>query len=72
MAMLRFVKRDVHPSGRTCVLSQGNVEAAQKSISTIDVASDKLHQHGVVYGCSRLYTCMYHYNYVRMIRYLIM
>ena len=47
MAMLRYVKRDVHPSGRTCVLSQGNIEAAQKSISkAIDVASDKSHQCG--------------------------
>ena len=51
MSMLRFVKRDVHPSGQTCVLSQarsqGDIEAAQKSISkAIDVASDKSHQHG--------------------------
>ena len=47
MSMLRFVKRDVCPSGRTCVFSQGDIEAAQKSISkTIDVASDKSHQRG--------------------------
>ena len=33
--------------GRTCVLSQGDIEAAQKSISkAIDVASDKSHQRG--------------------------
>ena len=39
--MLQFVKRDVHLSGQTCVLSQG----AQKSISkAVDVASDKSHQ----------------------------
>ena len=45
MAMLQFVKRDVHLSGQTCVLSQGDIEAAQKSISkAIDVASDKSHQ----------------------------
>ena len=45
MPMLRFVKRDVHPSGRTCVLSQGDIEAAQKSISkAINVASDKSQQ----------------------------
>ena len=71
-AMLRFVKRDVDRSGRTGVLSQGDIEDAQKLISkAIDVVSDKSHQCGVVYSCSRLYTCMYHYNYVRMIRYLI-
>ena len=47
MAMLLFVKRDIHPSVRTCVLSQGDIEAAQKSISkAIDVASDKSHQRG--------------------------
>ena len=48
MPMLRFViKRDVRPSGRTCVLSQGDIEAAQKSISkAIDVVSDKSHQRG--------------------------
>ena len=47
MSMLQFIKRDVHPSGRTCFLSQGDIEAAQKSISkAIDVASDKSHQHG--------------------------
>ena len=47
MEMLRFVKRDVRPSGQTCVLSQGDIEAAQKSISkAIDVVSDKSHQHG--------------------------
>ena len=47
MSMLRSVKRDVRPSGQTCVLSQGDIEAAQKSISkAIDVASDKSHQHG--------------------------
>ena len=46
MAMLRFVKRDVHLSGQTCVLSQGDIEAAQKLISkAIDVVSDKSHQH---------------------------
>ena len=45
--MLRFVKGDVRPSGRTCVLSQGDIEATQKSISkAIDVASDKSHQRG--------------------------
>ena len=47
MPMLQFVKRDVRPSGRTCVLLQGDTEAIQKSISkAIDVASDKSHQHG--------------------------
>ena len=45
MAMLRFVKSDVRPSVQTCILSQGDIEAAQKSISkAIDVASDKSHQ----------------------------
>ena len=53
MPMLRFVKRDVCPSGQTCVLSQGNIEAAQKSISkAIDVASDKSHQHRKYNSCS--------------------
>ena len=51
MPMLRFVKRRnyarVDELGRTCVLSQGDIEAAQKSISkAIDVASDKSHQRG--------------------------
>ena len=47
MPMLQFVKRDVRPSGPTCVLSQGDIKAAQKSISkAIDMASDKSHQHG--------------------------
>lgn len=47
MSMLRFVKRDVRPSGQTCVLSQGDIEAAQKLISkAIDVVSDKSHQRG--------------------------
>ena len=33
--------------GRTCVLSQGDIEATQKSISkAIEVASDKSHQRG--------------------------
>ena len=45
MPMLRFIKRDVHPSGQTCVLSQGDIKAGQKSISkAIDVASDKSNQ----------------------------
>ena len=33
MPMLRFVKGDVRSSGQTCVLSQGDIEAVQKSIS---------------------------------------
>ena len=47
MTMLWFVKRDIYLSGQNCVLSQGDIEAAQKSVSkAIDVASDKSHQHG--------------------------
>ena len=51
MPMLRFVKRRMYARvdelGRTCVLSQGDIEAAQKSISkAIDVVSDKSHQRG--------------------------
>ena len=51
MAMLRFIKRDVCPSGLNCVLLQGDIETTQKLISkAIDVVSDKSHQHGK-YNC---------------------
>ena len=47
MAMLQLIKREVCPSGQNCVLSQGDIEAVQTTISkTIDVASDKSHEHG--------------------------
>ena len=47
VAVLWFIKREVCLSGRSCVLSQGDIEAVQKSISkAIDVVSDKSLQHG--------------------------
>ena len=46
MAMLQLIKREVCPSVQNCVRPQGDIEAAQTTISkTKDVASDKSHQH---------------------------
>ena len=44
MAMLKYVKREAHPSCKLLILSQQGIEAAQKSITdTVYTAAKKLY-----------------------------